>query len=620
MKQTVGIGAVTINQTPLDWSGNRERIVQALNEARSAGAKLVCLPELCISGYGCEDMFLAHHVRERSIEELIKLQPETKGLAVTVGLVLDIRGAIYNAMAMLVDGKIAGMVCKQHLAGDGIHYEPRWFNPWPAGKVVEVEIAGQSIPVGDLVFDFQGLGIGMEICRDAWVKDRPARRMANRGVSLLLNPSGSHFAFGKQDNIRKRLVMEGSQLINGCCVYTNLHGNESGRSIYEGGALFANRGELVAEGPRFSFADHTLTLLNFELEQRCTPSNAGHVVTHFDLSSEVHTSIESTLVKESSKHEDFAQAVSLGLFDYLRKSHSHGFVLSLSGGADSGAVATLVWLMQQYGTQELGQEEFRRKLPQIEKLLTTVYQATENSSEVTRMAAQDIAAAVDAEHHEWQIDSLVEGYTQLAADSIGRKLNWEQDDIALQNIQARVRAPGIWMMANLRGALLLTTGNRSEASVGYCTMDGDTAGGLAPIAGIDKAYLRHWLCWMETTGPAGIGPLTALGSINNQQPTAELRPQASGQTDEADLMPYPVLDAIERAVIADRQSPEEVLGWLTNRFPQYQSAELQQWLDRFMRLWRISQWKRERLAPSFHLDQHNVDPKTWHRYPILSGE
>src|SRR5205085_1442418 len=118
------------------------------------------------------------------------------------------------------------------------------------------------------------------------------------------------------------------------------------------------------------------------------------------------------------------------------------------------------------------------------------------------------------------------------------------DDIALQNIQARVRSPGIWMLANIAGALLLTTSNRSEAAVGYATMDGDTSGGLSPVAGIDKAFLREWLAWMEVAGPLGTQPLPILGLVNRQQPTAELRPATEAQTDEKDLMPYPVLDAI----------------------------------------------------------------------------
>ena len=199
-------------------------------------------------------------------------------------------------------------------------------------------------------------------------------------------------------------------------------------------------------------------------------------------------------------------------------------------------------------------------------------------------------------------------------------MTWQQDDIALQNIQARARAPGVWMLANLRDALLLATSNRSEAAVGYATMDGDTCGGLSPIAGIDKAFLRHWLRWMESTGPAGsMGPLAALQAVNAQQPTAELRPPEAGQTDEDDLMPYDVLDWIERAAIRDKHAPADVFRLATAHFDNYDRQQLGHWVERFFRLWARNQWKRERYAPSFHLDDENLDPKTWCRFPILSG-
>jgi NAD+ synthase (glutamine-hydrolysing) len=150
-------------------------------------------------------------------------------------------------------------------------------------------------------------------------------------------------------------------------------------------------------------------------------------------------------------------------------------------------------------------------------------------------------------------------------------------------------------------------------------MDGDTSGGLSPIAGIDKAYLRRWLTWMERTGPVGIGPLPALRAINVQAPTAELRPAERKQTDEEDLMPYDVLDACERAAIRDRKSPAEVLVVIRLQFPNYTEEQLRFWVIRFFRLWSRNQWKRERYAPSFHLDDENLDPKTWCRFPILSA-
>ena len=204
-------------------------------------------------------------------------------------------------------------------------------------------------------------------------------------------------------------------------------------------------------------------------------------------------------------------------------------------------------------------------------------------------------------------------------DVLGRKLTWQTDDVSLQNIQARVRGPSVWLLANVKNALLLATSNRSEAAVGYATMDGDTCGGLSPIAGIDKAFLLRWLSWLETEGPRSVHPIPALAAVTQAPPTAELRPLTSKQTDEDDLMPYPVLDAIERAAIRDKEPPREVFRFVRSQFPDYPTGQLCLWVERFFRLWCRNQWKRERYAPSFHLDDENLDPKTWCRFPILSG-
>ncbi len=252
-------------------------------------------------------------------------------------------------------------------------------------------------------------------------------------------------------------------------------------------------------------------------------------------------------------------------------------------------------------------------------LLHCVYQASKNSSRSTRDSATTLAEALGAEMSCLEIDELVGRYVANIEAVLGRKLDWGTDDLALQNIQARVRGPSVWLLANVKRALLLTTSNRSEAAVGYATMDGDTCGGLSPIGGIDKAFLRSWLRWLEKEGPEGLHPLPALAAVNRLAPTAELRPLESKQTDEDDLMPYEVLDAIERAAIRDKEPPVEVFRLMRSQFRRYDAAQLHQWVARFFRLWCRNQWKRERYAPSFHLDDENLDPKTWCRFPILSG-
>jgi NAD+ synthase (glutamine-hydrolysing) len=644
----IHVGAAVLNQTPLDWAGNERRIRGAIAAAREAGVRILCLPELCITGYGCEDAFHAPGTHATAIDVLQTLVPETEEMIVSFGLPLLYHGTLFNTACLVADRQIRGFVAKQNLAGEGIHYEPRWFKAWPADVQASIVVAGESYPLGDLIFDCRGVRIGFEICEDAWVADRPGGRLARKGVDLILNPSASHFAFGKHE-IRKRFVTEGSRAFHVGYVYANLLGNESGRAIYDGDAMIAAAGKLVATGPRFSYTDWHVThavldIDTIRLSRARTASyrpDIGHsgsqtIQVPIDFPPlEPRTESREAAPWESSpaiKEEEFTRAVALALFDYVRKSRSQGCVVSLSGGADSTACALLVARMIEFAIAEIGVAGLLEKLAHVgglaeqadprdivRRLLACVYQPTRNSGDVTRHAAQSVAEALGAEYFEFNVDAVVQEYRRIVAAAIGRSLDWQTDDIALQNIQARSRSPSVWMLANLRGALLLSTSNRSEAAVGYATMDGDTSGGLSPIAGIDKAFLRRWLVWCEKHGPAGIGPLPALAAVNNQAPTAELRPPSAKQTDEDDLMPYPLLDAIERLAIRDKMSPRDILLHAQVDFPQYSQGQLVEWIERFFRLWCRNQWKRERYAPSFHLDDENLDPKTWCRFPILSG-
>jgi NAD+ synthase (glutamine-hydrolysing) len=430
-------------------------------------------------------------------------------------------------------------------------------------------------------------------------------------------------------------------------VYANLLGNEAGRAIYDGGVFVAGPAGMVAAGRRFAFGDAAAVTAVVDLDAlQLAQARLAHdpadargderVAVAFRpapvdpaAARPPHDDRDSWERGGSVKEEEFTRAVALGLFDYARKSRSRGFVVSASGGADSSAVACLVALAIRLAGAEMAEADVARRLgidaganspaDLIRAVLTCVYQSTANSGPVTRAAARELAEALGAEFHEFDVDRIVRGYTEIVSQAVGRPLTWDRDDVALQNIQARVRAPGVWMLANIRGALLVSTSNRSEAAVGYATMDGDTSGGIAPIAGIDKAYLRRWLVWLERQGPDGLGPIPALAAINAQAPTAELRPGAAGQTDEGDLMPYDVLDRIERLAIRDKELPLAAWQRLVVDFPHHEPRQLAAWTERFYVLWSRNQWKRERYAPSFHLDDENLDPKTWCRFPILSG-
>ncbi|MDX2149043.1 MAG: NAD(+) synthase [Planctomycetota bacterium] len=664
----ITLAGAALNTTPLDWENNQRVILGAIDSARQRGAMLLCLPELCITGYGCEDAFFMPSVRRMARRVLRDLLPATRGMVVSFGLPVMHQSALFNAACLVVDGQIAGFVAKRHLAGEGLHYEPRWFKPWPQGVRSEIELDGAEYPIGDISFRIGRAGdrihLGFEICEDAWVATRPGAALARKGADIIFNPSASHFAFQKLQT-RKGFVIEGSRAFGVTYVYSNLLGNEAGRAIYDGGVLIASGGTLLAAGPRLGLelfsvcetpvdidatrqararlasfepalaTDHSVVDVAFDWSAAATPAAPLHPPPPGLSDARLHGAWEHG---PDVKEEEFARAVSLALFDYLRKSRSSGFVVSLSGGADSSACCALAWIMAKRAWTELGPKELAQRLrldaepasleALMPTLLRTIYQSTRNSSQVTSDAARSLASGVHSRHLEFDVDGLVASYIALGEQAVGRPLSWERDDLALQNIQARARGPSAWIVTNLAGALLLTTSNRSEAAVGYATMDGDTCGGLAPLGGIDKAFLRHWLRWMESTGPQGVGPLLELRAVNVQQPTAELRPSDRHQTDENDLMPYDVLEAIEDAAIGQKQSPAEVLATLRARvngsladdpWRALNDENLKLWITRFFRLFCRNQWKRERYAPSFHLDDKNLDPKTWCRFPILSG-
>ncbi|MET4076078.1 NAD(+) synthase [Hymenobacter sp. UYCo722] len=628
------IAGAALNQIPIDWENNLRNIKTAIEQAKAAGVELLCLPELCLTGYGCEDLFLSEWMPEAALAHLQQVRPWTQGICVVVGLPVRLPGRTYNTAAVLRDGQILGFVAKQFLANDGVHYETRFFAPWVAGETSSVSWEAETWPLGDLIFEHHGVRFGFEICEDAWRADdvRPACRLKGR-VDLIVNPSASHFAMSKTD-VRYQLVMKASRTFDCTYLYANLLGNEAGRIIFDGEILVARNGHLLKRNQLLSFKEVDLEWVDVDFTT--PPEPAAEIVP----------------LPAPDEYKELNQAMSLALFDYLRKARSRGFVLSLSGGADSSFCAVGVAEMVRLGVEELGLAEFKRRSgcfqeakkevvqtgaggaaaqvvqdephenqqpvtsnqELVNQLLTCAYQGTVNSSDDTFISAKELADSIGARFFNWEIDEEVAGYVGKIQGALGRELTWQTDDLALQNIQARVRAPGIWMMANVLNCLLITTSNRSEASVGYCTMDGDTAGSISPIAGVDKDFVKKWLRWAETE----LG-YAALRHVNALQPTAELRPLADKQTDERDLMPYTLLNRIERLAFYNRLSPRQVLATLDGEETGFDHEQLRVFVRRFYTLWSRNQWKRERYAPSFHLDDYNVDPRSWLRFPILSG-
>ena len=529
----IKVGAAVLNQTPRDWSGNYNNIVDAIRAAQIQRVSVLCLPELCITGYGLEDDLFCADVPDRAMKKLIGLLQYTKDIVVCVGLPVRFDNTLYNTVATLANTELLGFTCKQNLAGDGIHYEPRHFKPWPSGVVQMKRVLDRDVPIGDTHFKMDGVKIGYEICEDAWVAARPGTKLASKGVDIYMNPSASHFSFRKIAT-RQNFVVDGSRAFGATYLYANLVGNESGRAIFDGGALIASGGILLNEGPRFTYKDFHVTSAIVDVHTTKTsvartasfkPNvegyNDGCIFGDFKFPEvterTMHMLAEPWETSINVKHEECTRALGLALMDYMRKSHTKGFVVSLSGGADSSMVTYVAAKGIELGVKELGAVAFIEKYcPHIRKLggefsinslksqkdlirriihclITTAYQPTENSGPVTREAANQVSFALGVPFLVLDVDPVFKNDLKIGKFIKGSALTFQDDDVTLQNLQARCRAPSIWMIANMEGKLLLTTSNMSEAAVGYATMDGDTAGCVSPIAGLPKVYIREYL-------------------------------------------------------------------------------------------------------------------------------
>ncbi len=611
------VGVASVRTLPLDFEAHVERLEQVFVEARLYGVQVLALPELVLSGYECGDFFWHPWVSEKAWEALQRLLPVTEGLITAIGLPLRIGDSLYNAAAVVADKRILGFALKTRLAKDGVFYEPRWFTAGPASHWLTEPRSGR--PAGLFVLEWEGLRIGVEICEEAWQAPRVLDQL---WPHIVLGLNASPFEIGKPER-RRRLVTETSYRYRCVYLYANLLGNEAGKLLYDGESLIAYKGELVSATPPFSYRAYELATADIDFAplhtwrgltggaftepleriELATPSRLPHTRSK-------STPISPVLVPE----EAVTQAIAMGLWDYLIKTRHRGFVVSLSGGLDSAACAVLATLAIQNAQKALPAKEWETIVQLLRQSpgVYTFYQATAQSSAQTYARAQALAQAIGASFVRWDLQPIVEAYEALLSPWLGRELSWEEDDLARQNLQARVRVPSVWLAANVLGALLLSTGNRSEFSVGYTTMDGDTAGGLAPIAGLSKTFLRQWALWA-----ASHFGWPVLAEIAQAAPTAELRP--GPQTDESDLMPYPLLNFLEEKVVYDGQAPHQLVELTQYHFSQLSAAELRSYARRYKQLFAASQWKRERAAPGFHLDKYNLDPRSAARFPILNA-
>jgi len=625
----VHIGVAAISVKVGDFEGNVSRLRATIAAARERGVHLLVTPELGISGYSLEDRIYWADIARESWRQLELIAADTMGIAVMVGLPVRINAMNYNACALLHDGRIRGLVLKRHLPTYSIFYEGRNWQAWPGG-VTRVH----GIPAGDLVFQLPFGRVSAEICEDLWSVTSPAQAKVQAGAEIICNPSASPFVPMKNDE-RKRLVMGTASTLKSVYAYANILGCDNARLVFDGGGLIATPDALVAEGPLLSRQPWTLTTGVVDLddvarargENTTWRSDAGkqgdaHQVQLVECKGAYAPASLSQLLAQWPKSfftpdthppapegrnralDELYDALVLGLRDYFEKVGAfERFLIALSGGRDSALC--LLMAVDAAKSLKAGTEAARY----AERVSTVYLPTAANSSTATHEAAKALAAELGVPFKVLPIDA-----EKTVAQEIVAKLAGGQDQVlplARQNLQARVRGAIMLNWANCVGGLVLVTSNLSEMAVGYSTTGGDNQGGYSPIANIPKTLVSELLEYL-----AKRDGITSLAKILVLPPSAELAPD---QTDEADLMPYVVLDDLLHLYARKRLGLADCWRAICLRHPGHDPEQLRTWTADFAKRFATNQWKRDQHPVALKVMDLDLDPKTGFRFPVTQS-
>jgi NAD+ synthase (glutamine-hydrolysing) len=541
------IAMAQINMTVGDFEGNTRRIIERLEEAQNLGADVVSFPELAITGYPPEDLLIKSDFIDENRSCLHEIARHAAGTAAVVGFV-DSGDHLYNAAAVLSEGRIAGVYRKMRLPNYGVFDEKRYFQP------------GIESPV----YVIHGVPVAVNICEDIWAPGGPLLAQALAGALVAININGSPYSAGKW-RVREEMLKTRARDYAIAIAYNNLVGGQD-ELVFDGlGVIIDAAGRVVARGPAF---EEGLIAVDLDIQairgiRRYNPIRTGDALQSegvrapvFTLSRDPLPHAEGTTPAGPSpaggeaggqdagtraplsgspvsdppeEVEEVYRALVLGTRDYVRKNGLRTVVLGLSGGVDSSLVACVA-------VDALG--------PESVKGVTLPSRFT---SEASRRYAQELADALGIELLELPIDPAVAAYERiLTAPFAGRK-----PDVTEENLQARVRGNLLMALSNKLGWLVLTTGNKSEMSVGYATLYGDMAGGFAVIKDVPKTLVYRVARWRNVRDGRPVIPQGVL----ERAPTAELR---ENQTDQDTLPPYDVLDPILRFYVEDDRSAEEI--------------------------------------------------------------
>jgi NAD+ synthase (glutamine-hydrolysing) len=516
-----------MNATVGDIAGNAARIRDGLNVASQAGAQLVLFPELALTGYPPEDLLLREHFLADARLALDELAREVRGITAIVGFPESSAEDVYNAAAVLAGGAVKCVYRKMHLPNYGVFDEQRYFT---AGARPEV------IPVGSRT-------VGVTVCEDLWAPGPPASAEAAAGASLLVNISASPYHAGKGAE-RERLFAQRAREHNVYVAFCGLIGGQD-ELVFDGNSFILDpTGETIARAAQFK---------------------EDLLVCEVDFGSLTGEGVKPRPQAPIAPIEaEIYAALTLGLRDYVEKNCFSHVVLGLSGGIDSALVGCLA-------VDALGAGR-----------VNVAIMPSPHSSAETQKDARALAAALGVRAHELPIEPAMDAYDQtLSEDFEGLSAGLTEE-----NLQARIRGNLLMALSNKFGWLVLTTGNKSEMSVGYTTLYGDLAGGFAVIKDVPKTLVYRLCAWRNSSAAAIEGRVAAPipRSIIERAPSAELR---AGQRDEDSLPPYELLDRILHGYVECHRSAEQLIA---EGLPEDE-------VQRVIRLVDLAEYKRRQAPP-----------------------
>jgi NAD+ synthase (glutamine-hydrolysing) len=535
------VALAQIDPTVGDIDGNSAKIAEWIGRAVGAGAELVIFPELCVPGYPAEDLYLKPHFIAANRDAVDELAAGVRGITALVGFAEpagdggDFRRA-YNATAVLADGAVQAVYRKNRLPNYSVFDEQRYFIP--GSEPMTIEVAGATV--------------GLTICEDCWAPGPPGQAEADAGAKLIANPSGSPYHRGKGRE-RETMFAERAREYGAHFAFCNLVGGQD-ELVFDGQSLvMAPDGSVLARAAQF---EEELLVCDI-------PGGPGSPAEPLDDIDEVYAALE------------------LGLRDYVTKNGFQHVGVALSGGIDSALVAMLA-------ADAVGPGR-----------VSCVVMPSPHSSSETQQDARNIAANLGCELIEIEIEGVMNGYERALAGllnpgeapaALGEEApphdpaRPSEPDLAAENIQARIRGNLMMALSNRHGWLVLTTGNKSEMSVGYATLYGDMAGGFAVIKDVPKGLVYELVRRRNERAGTELVPAAVL----ERPPSAELRPD---QLDSDSLPDYDLLDRILEAYVERDQGREEMIA----------AGMPAETVDEVIRLVDRSEYKRRQAAPGIRI-------------------